>query len=494
MRLAEKYVFSSSTVAKIDNDAIRENGPEYGFELMRKAAKFSFEILKNKKPESIIVFCGSGNNAGDGYLLATFAIESGLKANVMIIDPNDNLKGDAKRAKESFLKAGGKTETWSSELELTCDWIVDAIFGIGINRDLDNLHQKAIQSINESKSKVLSIDIPSGLCGNTGKIFGEAVSADITTTYVGKKSGLYLDSGPNYAGTIHFSDLNIDECFYSDAQPQIQIVSDKDKSDVLTRRNQASHKGDHGHVLLIGGNKGMEGAIRIASEASLRSGSGLVSVLSTKNSCQIINQFRPEVMCHDASKQESISSLIDKADIIGIGPGLGTDDWAVNLYNHALESEKHLVVDADALNILSSDPIKRGNWTLTPHPGEAARLLSSSVSEIQEDRLSAIAELTKKYSANVLLKGKFSLIKDSVNDIPCMITSGNPGMATAGMGDLLTGVISSLLGQYGTENSGKIISIGAHIHSKSGDLASLDGERGLIASDLLPYIRQLVNS
>ena len=342
----------------------------------------------------------------------------------MIIDPNDNLKGDAKRAKESFLKAGGKTETWSSELELTCDWIVDAIFGIGINRDLDNLHQKAIQSINESKSKVLSIDIPSGLCGNTGKIFGEAVSADITTTYVGKKSGLYLDSGPNYAGTIHFSDLNIDECFYSDAQPQIQIVSDKDKSDVLTRRNQASHKGDHGHVLLIGGNKGMEGAIRIASEASLRSGSGLVSVLSTKNSCQIINQFRPEVMCHDASKQESISSLIDKADIIGIGPGLGTDDWAVNLYNHALESEKHLVVDADALNILSSDPIKRGNWTLTPHPGEAARLLSSSVSEIQEDRLSAIAELTKKYSANVLLKGKFSLIKDSVNDIPCMITSG----------------------------------------------------------------------
>ena len=197
MRLAEKYVFSSSTVAKIDSDAIRENGPEYGFELMRKAAKFSFEILKNEKPESIIVFCGSGNNAGDGYLLATFAIESGLKVKVMNIDPNDNLKGDAKRAKESFLKAGGKTETWSSELELTCDWIIDAIFGIGINRDLDTAHQIAIQSINESKSKVLSIDIPSGLCGNTGKIFGKAVSADITTTYVGKKSGLYLDSGPN---------------------------------------------------------------------------------------------------------------------------------------------------------------------------------------------------------------------------------------------------------------------------------------------------------
>jgi len=494
MRLAEKYVFSSSTVAKIDSDAIRNNGPEYGFELMHKAARYSFDILKKEKPKSIIVFCGSGNNAGDGYLLATLAVESGMKAKVMIIDPKDNLQGDAEKARNRFTKVGGEIEVWSSDLELTCDWIVDAIFGIGINRDLDIAHQNAIHSINQSKSKVLSIDIPSGLCGNTGKIFGKAVSADITTTYVGKKLGLYLNSGPNYTGIIHFSDLNIDEHFYSDSHPQIQIVSDTDMNKILIRRNQTSHKGNHGHILLIGGNNGMEGAIRIASEASLRSGSGLVSVISTKNSCQIINQFRPEVMCHDASKQESIISLINKADIIGIGPGLGTDDWAVNLYDHALASKKHLVLDADALNILSFSPIKRGNWTLTPHPGEAARLLNSSVSEIQEDRLSAIAELTKRYSANVLLKGRFSLIKDSVNDLPYMITSGNPGMATAGMGDLLTGVITSLLGQYGIDNLGKIISIGAHIHSKSGDLASLDGERGLIASDLLPYIRQLVNS
>jgi len=207
----------------LDINAV-DNGLDI-YHLMNNAGNILAKHILDKFSDctSFIFVCGKGNNAGDGYLLATFAIESGLKANVMIIDPNDNLKGDAKRAKESFLKAGGKTETWSSELELTCDWIVDAIFGIGINRDLDNLHQKAIQSINESKSKVLSIDIPSGLCGNTGKIFGKAVSADITTTYVGKKSGLYLDSGPNYAGTIHFSDLNIDECFYSDAQPPLRM-------------------------------------------------------------------------------------------------------------------------------------------------------------------------------------------------------------------------------------------------------------------------------
>ena len=493
MKLAEKYVFSSSTVANIDRDAINQNEFGYGFHLMEKAAKFSFQILKNECPESISVFCGTGNNAGDGYLLAKYAIESGVNTRVISIESKDKLSGDAKRAMNEFEQTGGEVERWSPEIELNSDWIVDAIFGIGLNRKLEMLHQDVIHAINQSESKVLSIDIPSGLCGSTGKIFGSAVRADLTTTYVGKKSGLYLDSGPDCAGEIFFSDLDIDESFYSKSSPVIQIISESDVSDVLVHRNQTAHKGDHGHVLMIGGNNGMEGAIRIAAEASLRAGSGLVSVLSTSQSCEIINQIRPEVMCHDALKVGSVSSLIDKADIIGIGPGLGTDDWAVNLYDQALASEKHLILDADALNILSSEIHDRGNWTLTPHPGEAARLLHSSVSNIQSDRINAITEISNKYSANVLLKGKFTLIKCPNSDFPFMITSGNPGMATAGMGDLLTGVISSFLGQFGTNDAAKVISVAAHIHSKAGDLGSEDGERGLIASDLLTYIRKLVN-
>ena len=493
MKVAEKYVFSSSTVADIDADAINQNEPGYGFQLMEEAARFSFKILKSECPETISVFCGTGNNAGDGYLLAKYAIESGLNTRVITIESEDKLRGDAKRAMDEFKQTGGEVERWSSEIELNSDWIVDAIFGIGLNRKLEMLHQDVIHAINQSKSRTLSIDIPSGLCGNTGKIFGSAVSADLTTTYVGKKSGLYLDSGPECTGKIFFSDLGIDESFYSKSSPMIYIISDTDVSDVLVHRGQTTHKGDHGHVLLIGGNNGMEGALRIAAEASLRAGSGLVSVLSTSESCEIINQIRPEVMCHDASKVGSISSLVDKADIIGIGPGLGTDDWAVNLYNQALASEKHLVLDADALNILSSEIRERGNWTLTPHPGEAARLLDTSVSDIQSDRINAISEISNKYSANVLLKGKFSLIKCPNSDFSSMITSGNPGMATAGMGDLLTGVISSFLGQFGTNDAAKIISVAAHIHSKAGDLASEDGERGLIASDLLTCIRKLVN-
>ncbi len=493
MKLAEKYVFSSKTVADIDKDAIDQNESEYGFILMERAARYSFQILMNETPNSLTVFCGSGNNAGDGYLLAKLAIKSGLNTTVLSVEPKDKLRGDAKKAMDAFEDAGGEIENWSTSIELTSDWIVDAIFGIGLNRDIESPHLEAIESINQSESRVLSIDIPSGLCGNTGQIFGSAVSANITTTYVGKKSGLYLSSGPNCVGTICFSDLDIDESFYVKHDPLIEITSEQEVSDLLSNRQQASHKGDHGHILFIGGNNGMEGAIRISSEASLRSGSGLVSVVSTSKSCEIINQFRPEVMCHDVSNQKDISSLMDKADIIGIGPGLGTDDWAVNLFNLALESDKHIVMDADALNILSSGPRKRDNWTLTPHPGEAARLLGSSVSDIQKDRLGAISQLAEKYSANVLLKGKFSLIHHSINDRPYMITVGNPGMATAGMGDLLTGVICSLLGQFGTEDAAMITSIGAHVHSKAGDLASHEGERGMIASDLLTHIRQLVN-
>ena len=493
MKLAEKYVFSSSTISSIDKDAIAQNEPGYGFTLMERAAKYSFETLMNNNPSSLTVFCGSGNNAGDGYLLAKMAIESGLTVKVITIESEDLLKNDAKNARDMFKQAGGVIERWSSNISLTNDWIVDAIFGIGLNRDVESPYKEAIEFINESKSKVLSIDIPSGLCGETGKIFGRAVSANITTTYVGRKSGLYLDSGPNFTGTIYFSDLDIDQSFYAEHKPSIKIVSEKEVSDVLSDRKQTSHKGDNGHILLIGGNDGMEGAIRIASEAALRAGSGLVSVISTATSCEIINQFRPEVMCHDALNQDKISSLIAKADIIGIGPGLGTDDWAIDLFNIAIESDKYLVLDADALNILSSNPIKRGNWTLTPHPGEAARLMDTSVSDIQKDRLASISELTESYSANVLLKGKYSLVQGLDNDIPLMITTGNPGMATAGMGDLLTGVTCSFLGQFGTEDSAKIVSIAAHVHSKSGDLASRKGERGMIASDLLTHIRELVN-
>ena len=493
MKLAEKYVFNSSTVANIDRDAINHNEPGYGFLLMQKAARYSFQILENENPQSITVFCGTGNNAGDGYLLAKYATEHGLNTRVISIESKEKLKGDAKRAMNEFEQTGGEIEQWSSEIELNSDWIVDAIFGIGLNRKLGALHEDVIHAINQSKSKVLSIDIPSGLCGDTGKIFGNAVSADLTTTYVGKKSGLYLYSGPDHVGKIFFSDLDIDESFYSKSTPVIKIVSEIDVNDVLINRDQTSHKGDNGHILLIGGNNGMEGAIRIAAEASLRSGSGLVSVLSTSKSCEIINQFRPEVMCHHDPKEEQASALIDRADIIGIGPGLGTDEWAVKLFKQAMSSKKHLVLDADALNILAKTNNNRGNWTLTPHPGEAARLLNSSVSDIQNDRIAAITEISNKYSANVLLKGKFTLIKSLNSDLSYMITTGNPGMATAGMGDLLTGVISSFLGQFGTNDPDKVISVAAHIHSKAGDLASEDGERGLIASDLLTYIRQLVN-
>ena len=493
MELAEKYIFNSNDVAQIDKASIDAKGKEFGFKLMKRAALLSFRLLMKQNPKSVSILCGVGNNAGDGYLIGKKAIELGLETQLISIESEEKLSGDAKKAMLAFKLSGGEVNLWSINDQINGDWIVDAIFGTGINREIDSSYHDAITAINESKSKVISIDLPSGLCGNTGKTFGAIVSADITVTFVGMKLGLYLDKGPNNAGKVHLYDLGVDEKFYKEYEPSLEIISDKILSEVIIPRNQSNHKGDHGHVLLIGGNNGMEGAIRIASEASLRSGSGLVSVISTSRSCEIINQFRPEVMCYDTLDTGIIRSLMDRVDIIGVGPGLGLNDWATQLYELAFDSNKYLVLDADALNILSTNQVNRGNWILTPHPGEASRLLGCSVSDIQSDRMNALTNLSEKYNADVLLKGKYTLTKSITNGTPYIVTSGNPGMASAGMGDLLTGVISSLLGQFPNLEKRKIIASAAHIHSKAGDLAAQDGERGLIASDLLPYIRSLVN-
>ena len=296
MELAEKYIFNSNDVAQIDKASIDAKGKEFGFKLMKRAALLSFSLLMKQNPKSISILCGVGNNAGDGYLIGKNAIELGLETQVISIESEEKLSGDAKKAMLAFKLSGGEVNLWSINDQINGDWIVDAIFGTGINREIDSSYHDAIATINESKSKVISIDLPSGLCGNTGKSFGTIVSADITITFIGKKLGLYLDKGPNNAGKVYLYDLGVDEKFYEEYEPSLEIISDKILSEVVIPRNQSNHKGDHGHVLLIGGNNGMEGAIRIASEASLRSGSGLVSVISTSRSCEIINQFRPEVM------------------------------------------------------------------------------------------------------------------------------------------------------------------------------------------------------
>ena len=261
----------------------------------------------------------------------------------------------------------------------------------------------------------------------------------------------------------------------------------------LKPRNRSSHKGDFGHVLVIAGNHGMGGAARITSESALRTGAGLVSVITRPENVAIISKTTPEIMAHSADdKSDKISELINKADVIAIGPGLGIDRWAKDLFNKTLESEKQIIIDADGLNLLADCPTKRDNWILTPHPGEAARLLRCLNPEIQEDRLTSLEKLVGKYGGVTLLKGNNTLI-GAGEEIPFVITAGNPGMSTAGMGDLLTGIIAALCSQFKQVNPNILTALGAYIHALAGDQAAKSGERGIIATDLFKELKHIIN-
>lgn len=259
----------------------------------------------------------------------------------------------------------------------------------------------------------------------------------------------------------------------------------------LQPRPFEAHKGLFGHVLVVGGDYGYSGAAHMAGESAMRVGAGLVSIATRPEHALVLNIASPELMCHGVASSKDIHSLIDKASVIIIGPGLGCSPWAQKLLKIVFKSGKDLVVDADALNLLASKPKQKSNWILTPHPGEAARLLKTTVEEVQENRLDAVKKLQHKYGGICVLKGSGSLILGP-DETPALCEAGNPGMATGGMGDILSGVIGGLLAQH----IPMIVAakLGVLIHAMAGDLAAEDGgERGMIASDLIPYLRQLVN-
>ena len=495
MTISDNFVYSAAEVTEIDKMAMHLSGIP-GLVLMRRAADYSYEKSIEFYPEtdSIIVFCGVGNNAGDGYLFAVRALREGKKIQVVSLSPKEKLKGDALQAYKEYTNMDGEVIRWDQNLDLsTTDLIVDAIFGIGLNRPVGGVFLECIQAINRSSVPILSLDIPSGLNADTGEEMGDSASAKLTTTFVGYKQGLFLNSGPERSGEVFLSNLNIPEECYQSAEPCLRFISEKLSKKVLTKRPIASHKGNFGHILVVGGNHGMGGAVRITAEAALRSGAGLVSVATRDSNVPIVAKLRPEVMCHSVDDNvDKISDLIAKATVIAMGPGLGLDDWSKHLFERVLESDLPLVIDADALNILSRNPRKRENWILTPHPGEAARLLGVINPVIQSQRLDSLNKLVKKFGGTVVLKGNNTLVGGS-NQIPYLVRSGNPGMASAGMGDLLTGVIAGLLGQFENIDYQLLAAIAANVHANAGDLAVEDGERGLIATDLFKHLKQQLN-
>ena len=480
-------LYRGAQVRELDRIATQERGIP-GFELMSRAGAEVFQCLKKQWPKarSIAVFCGSGNNAGDGYIIAGLALAAGLDVCVYAVSDPENLKDDALAAYRQYTGANGKIIPFQAGQAVSADVLVDALLGIGLDRPVTGLYTEAILAINTLSAPVIAVDIPSGLNADTGNAMGCAAKADFTVTFIGLKQGLFTGQAAEYCGEICYAQLGVpDDVFAEFTATATRIVKSR-----LPRRDRCSHKGSCGHVLVVGGDLGYSGAARLAGEAALRVGAGLASVATRIEHSGLMNLGRPELMCHGVETAEQLSALLAKANVIVVGPGLGQSVWAKTLFNAAIASGKPLVIDADGLNLLADSPSTNSGWILTPHPGEAARLLNCATTDIQKNRFAAALSIQAKYGGIAIVKGAGTLIA-SEQEL-AVSTTGNPGMASGGMGDVLAGVIAGLLAQGLSLQEAS--QQGVYDHGLAADLAAAkDGERGLLASDLMPYLRRLVN-
>jgi ADP-dependent NAD(P)H-hydrate dehydratase / NAD(P)H-hydrate epimerase len=484
-------IYSVETVRAIDRAAIGDAGIS-GYALMTRAAEAALLEARATFPDAgrWQVICGAGNNAGDGYVLARLAALQGIDVSVLAMVPPQALSGDAAIAYRDFVAEGGQHLDWQGALDADATLLVDALLGSGLDRAVGGQFADVVGAINAHPGAVLALDIPAGIHGDTGQVLGVAIRADLTVTFVGLKSGLFLGDAPDYVGALKFCELGIPVECRADRPVHMRRIDDTLLRKWLTPRKRNAHKGDFGHLVVAGGGPGMPGAIALCGAAALRSGAGRVSVATHPDHHAAIAATCPELMSHAVSSAADLDRLLQRASTLVIGPGLGQSDWAKELFSVAMHSGLPLVVDADALTLLADSDVRHGNWVLTPHPGEAGRLLQSSAREVQQQRLSALNELQQQYGGTVVLKGVGSLVS-AADGTPWLCTDGNPGMAAPGMGDVLAGVIAALLAQGLPADVAAAIGVTAH--ARAGDLAAAGGERGLMASDLIPGLRQAVN-
>jgi NAD(P)H-hydrate epimerase len=480
-------LYTVAQVRALDRRAIDELGVP-GYELMRRASAAALLMLRRHWPQArrLAIYCGPGNNGGDGYLLGALAREAGLQIELLAL--SDQAKGDAGKARKAFEFAGGRVQIYDSAQAMPeADVHVDAIYGTGLSRAPEPRVAGLIEAINQSGKPILALDVPSGLNADTGHCPGVAIRASRTVSFIAAKRGLHTGQAADHVGLLEYDALGLPAELAQAVAADAYVLAQA----AMPPRSRVAHKGSNGHLLLIGGDHGTAGAIRLTGEAALRAGAGLVSVATQLENIGPLNGARPELMAHAVNGPQALEGLLAKASVLAVGPGLGQRAWGHALWLSALDSTQPLVLDADGLNLLAHEPRQFDRpVVLTPHPGEAARLLQVSVAEIEADRFAAARALARRYAAVVVLKGAGSLIAAPDGRL-AVCPWGNPGMASGGMGDLLTGIIGALLAQGC--GAWRAACLGVGLHARAGDMAAREGERGLMASDLLAPLRQLLN-
>ena len=461
------------------------------YELMQRAGAAAFNLARELYPQSQhwLVACGHGNNGGDGYVLARLAQAAGVRVTLVALESDKPLPEEAATARDAWLDAAGLIHApehpWPDDIDLA----VDAILGTGLTQVPRDNAANLIEKCNQHPAPVIALDIPSGLLAETGAIPGAAINASHTITFIALKPGLLTGKARDVVGELHFDALGLETWLKGQTAP-ITRVDSTQLAGWLTPRKPTSHKGSNGRLVIIGGDHGTAGAIRMTGEAALRTGAGLVRVLTRSENIAPLLTARPELMVQELTSQ-TLDESLEWADVVVIGPGLGQQEWGKKALQKVENSRKPMLWDADALNLLAINPDKRQNRVITPHPGEAARLLGCSVAEIESDRLHCAKRLVQRYGGVAVLKGAGTVVA-AHPDALGIIDAGNAGMASGGMGDVLSGIIGALLGQklplYDAACAGCVA------HGVAADkLAARYGTRGMLATDLFCTLRRVVN-
>lgn len=501
----DPLLYRPHQVQQLDRAAIA--GGIDGFDLMRRAGRAAFRLLRRTWPRArqLLVLCGGGNNGGDGYVVAGMARQQGLPVICLALSPVERLQGEARQAWQWACEQGVEVQTLTGEAALDkaqlSDWLLDAelvidsLLGIGLAGEVRDPCRSVIEQVNDSGCPVLAIDGPSGLCAETGQALGVAMVANLTITFIGRKAGFYTGQARHYTGPVVFDELGVPAAVFDQVQPpRARLLSWAAMARQLPPLSSCAHKGHLGRVLVIGGDHGMGGAGLLAAEAALRCGSGLVYLATRGNHASAALVRRPELQVRAVEHGNDLAPLLALADVIVIGPGLGQGPWGQQMLQQVLTWKGPVVADADALNLLA-DPACAlaglpAHWLATPHPGEAARLLQCAVAELEQDRFAAMERLLAWSPATWLLKGAGTLIA-APGQLPGIVAEGNPGMASGGMGDVLSGLLGSMLGQGMSPLAAAMA--GATLHGAVADqVVRSKGPRSLLAGDLCEALPQVL--
>ncbi len=478
-------LYGEGGMRELDRRALDQPGMGGGVLMERAGAALLAALSEGFAPTRLGILCGPGNNGGDGFVLARLAAGAGWSVTVHADHPDARGDSDGARAHRAWTDGGGTIEPFAAFTPDRAEVWADCLFGIGLQRPLTDPYAALIETLNASGLPVLAADVPSGIAIDTGAVQGIAVRAWRTVTMLADKLGLWTGAGVDHAGAVRVARLGLPGSLYADVRWLATRITPEQVPQRLPVRRAGAHKGDFGHLLVIGGAPGYSGAARLTAAAALRAGAGRVTLVTHPDHAAFANLDRPELMVQPAANARDLRALLQRADAVAIGPGLGQQAWGRALWTVVADWPGPLVVDADGLNLLAEAPRRRADWVLTPHPGEAGRLLGSSAKAVNQDRLAATQALAARFGGVILLKGAGTLVAPAAAGIPVCMTGGHPGMATAGTGDVLTGVIGALCAQGLTLDSAAVTGAAWHVAAALEAARRIGGQRGMLAGDLI---------